>query len=93
MLTQDDKMWIYKTLQNAILSDDFNITCEHCDLSTYGACKNSYCDQVMYKLRIETYNHVEKQNHLTLEQLQEERRMQYKENCEWVGHEVRLKKK
>lgn len=96
MLSCKEKEWVFKTLQNAILADDFNITCEHCDMTiNKGVCKNYFCDNIMFKLRIELHNidNCDNKQNYTLEELQEKRRKYYRENCEWVRHEVRLKKK
>lgn len=45
--------WIYKTLQNARLEDNYDITCQHCPMPD-DTC--IFCDNVMYKIRIQMCN-------------------------------------
>jgi hypothetical protein len=50
--TQDELQFLYNTLEKAILKDDYELTCKHCELRrVFGFCKYRYCDSIKTRLR------------------------------------------
>jgi hypothetical protein len=46
----DELLFIYNTLEKAILKDDYDLTCQHCVMRRMGNCRNEYCDFIKTKL-------------------------------------------
>lgn len=44
--------WMYDVISNAMLEDDFELTCKFCPGNNIGNCRNKYCAEVLRQLRL-----------------------------------------